>query len=242
MSAAVTSPIPYCGVAPEPVDLWLRWNVDPLVMLPLVALALYPWVAGFKRHRMVVTAAAGVLLLVFVSPLCASASALFSARSVHHLLLAACAAPLLAVALRTHLRIGAGAALLAHTAAFWVWHFPPVYAMAFASDAVYWAMQLLLLGTGVAFWSSVWRPGASPAAAIGGLAGNMMQMGLLGALLTFAPKALYGPHFFVTQPWGLTPLEDQQLAGLIMWVASIPIFLVPLLALGRQRLGTQAAF
>jgi putative membrane protein len=229
-------------VAPQPVDLWLRWNFDPLVLLPLAALALYPWVSGFKRHRMAVTAAAGVLLLVFVSPLCASASALFSARSVHHLLLAACAAPLLAVALRNNFRIGAGAALLAHAAAFWVWHFPPVYAMALASDAVYWAMQLLLLGTGVAFWSSVWRPGTSPAAAIGGLAGNMMQMGLLGALLTFAPKAFYGPHFFVTQPWGLTPLEDQQLAGLIMWVASIPIFLVPLLALGRRRLDMQAAF
>jgi putative membrane protein len=52
----------------------------------------------------------------------------------------------------------------------------------------------------------------------------MAQMALLGALLTFAPTALYAPHYFTTQLYGLTPVEDQQLGGLIMWVASLPLY------------------
>src|SRR3546814_17286561 len=46
----------------------------------------------------------------------------------------------------------------------------------------------------------------------------MVQMGLLGALLTFSGSALYAPHLLTTQAWGMSPLQDQQLAGLIMWV------------------------
>ena len=48
-------------------------------------------------------------------------------------------------------------------------------------------------------------------------------MGLLAALIVFAPRPLYALHFATTQPWGLSPLADQQLAGLLMWLpASLP--------------------
>ena len=40
----------------------------------------------------------------------------------------------------------------------------------------------------------------------------------LGAILTFANHALYAPHFLTTATWSLTPLADQQLAGVIMWI------------------------
>jgi putative membrane protein len=61
----------------------------------------------------------------------------------------------------------------------------------------------------------------------------MMQMGLLGAILTFARFALYAPHYLTTQQYGFSPLDDQQLAGLIMWVGSLPLTIVagwPILA------------
>jgi hypothetical protein len=45
-----------------------------------------------------------------------------------------------------------------------------------------------------------------------------MQMSLLGALLTFSPRALFPVHLLTTAPWGLSPLEDQQIGGLIMWI------------------------
>ncbi|KPQ08741.1 MAG: aa3-cytochrome c oxidase assembly factor CtaG [Saliniramus fredricksonii] len=82
-------------------------------------------------------------------------------------------------------------------------------------------MQIALIATAWAFWSAVFdtRDDAletlSASAAVAGLAG---QMGLIGAVLTFAPQVLYPEHLPLTAPFGLTPLADQQLAGLIMWV------------------------
>ena len=55
-----------------------------------------------------------------------------------------------------------------------------------------------------------------------------LQNGLLGALLTFAGRPLYVGYLHTTAVWGLTPLEDQQLSGLIMW---IPASLIHLAAL-----------
>jgi len=61
-----------------------------------------------------------------------------------------------------------------------------------------------------------------------------VQMGLLGALLTFAEHPLYAPHLATTLAWGLTPLEDQQAAGLIMWAPAAALYLAgALVILGR---------
>jgi cytochrome c2 len=51
-----------------------------------------------------------------------------------------------------------------------------------------------------------------------------MHSGLLGAALTLSPRAWYPAHAATTGAWGLSPLEDQQLAGLIMWVPASVIF------------------
>ncbi|WP_425540700.1 cytochrome c oxidase assembly protein [Rhodoblastus acidophilus] len=47
---------------------------------------------------------------------------------------------------------------------------------------------------------------------------SALQMTALGALLTLAPHTLFSLHVLSASAWGLTPLEDQQLGGLIMWV------------------------
>ena len=54
----------------------------------------------------------------------------------------------------------------------------------------------------------------------------MLLMGLLGALLVFAGEPLYAPHFATTLAWGMTPLEDQQAAGLIMWAPAAAAYLL----------------
>ena len=46
---------------------------------------------------------------------------------------------------------------------------------------------------------------------------TMLATGALGALLTFAPVPWYRAYADGA-PWGLSPLEDQQLGGLLMWV------------------------
>jgi cytochrome c oxidase assembly factor CtaG len=60
---------------------------------------------------------------------------------------------------------------------------------------------------------------------------------VLGALLTFAPHSWYRTYVASTAAWSLTPLEDQQLGGLIMWVPAGVILLVIGLALFAAWMG-----
>ncbi len=91
----------YCGEAPIPAELAGRWNGDPVLMIVLATCALLFYFGQRAKTRPAgerYSFAAGliVLLVAFVSPLCAWSSALFSIRVVHHLLLVGVAAPLLA--------------------------------------------------------------------------------------------------------------------------------------------------
>ena len=63
---------------------------------------------------------------------------------------------------------------------------------------------------------------------------TFLHMGLLGAVLTFADRPLFRWHLITTQAWGLSPLQDQQLGGALMWVPGIALFLWSVLrSLGR---------
>jgi putative membrane protein len=235
---------PYCGVGPTPLDLAMRWNLDPMLLIALAVLAALLWwrTRAQPRRRAAGAAALMVLVVTFVSPLCALSSALFSARTVHHVLLVAAAAPLLSAALpppRAKLPLAATVAV--QTAVFWAWHAPGAYGAALSNEAIYGLMQLSLLGSATLFWRAA-RSAESWPAAIGQIA-TMIQMGLLGALLALAPKAIYAPHLATAQAWGLTPLEDQQLAGLIMWIPAGTIYLAAAVAAARRGLmPVKAAF
>lgn len=172
-----------------------------------------------RERYPIVAAAFGVLVLAFVSPLCALASALFSARAVHHILLVACAAPLIALIGPAERRpIGIAVPFAVSTVTLWAWHLPAAYTAALNQHAIYWVMQLTLLGTAVWFWYAILAARATLPAALVTVAAAAGQMGLLGALLTFAPDALYPHHMIAPIAFGMGPLRDQQLAGLIMWV------------------------
>jgi len=54
---------------------------------------------------------------------------------------------------------------------------------------------------------------------------------ILGALLTFAPHIWYPSYSATTRAWGFTPLQDQQIGGLIMWVPGGLVYLATGLAL-----------
>ncbi len=224
--AVMESPVPYCGAAPEPWELASRWNLDPWVIGALAGLAAY---ALARRRNPFLGGAWLLLAVIFVSPFCALTSALFSARVVHHALLVAVVAPLLAFGLPRWKTPPLAVATGLHFAVLWAWHAPGAYAWALAGDGAYWLMQASLLGSALAFWAAV--RSAPPLAAAAGLAGTMMQTGLLGALITFAGSPLYAPHFGVTAPWGLTALEDQQVGGLIMWAPMAGAYLLAVLVL-----------
>jgi putative membrane protein len=212
--------IPYCGPAPAPGGVLAAWNLDPAL---LAALAAATWFLRAEPLR--VKLGLAVLAIAYVSPICALSAGLFSARSVHHLLIVFGAAPLLASLLRTR-GVPLSIAFLLHVAVFWGWHVPAVYGWALSTDVAYWLGQAALVGSSVLFWNSIERRETSAPAAFFALIALVMQMGLLGALITFAPGALYAPHYLTTQQYGFSPIKDQQLAGLLMWVGSLPLTVI----------------
>jgi putative membrane protein len=226
----------YCGPAPSLADLATRWNFEPFLLVSLALAALIGWrvVRGKHRSQQLAFGAAWTLAaLLFISPLCALTVALFSARVSHHILLTMGVAPLLAFALPAKLgqSLPALPVLVISTIIMWFWHWPDLYVSAFAHPAIYWGMQLSFLASFTALWLLLLRSQSIFSAGLTALAAAI-QMGFLGALLVFAPSPLYAPHFATTLSFGLTPLDDQQLAGLIMWVPAN----LPLLALAVWRL------
>lgn len=215
----------YCGPAPTPQSLAGAWSLDATALgLCALAVAVHLWVRPAERPTALASGLI-VLALLFLSPLCALSAALFSARAAHHVLLVALAAPLLALAFpaRGRPRLGIGWPALLHGFVFWLWHAPSVYAAGVGHSSLYWLMQASLLGTGVWLWRRVLDPREPAGGVLVALLGTTLQMGMLGALLTFSTTPLYGPHLLATAPFGLSPVEDQQLAGLIMWVpAALP--------------------
>jgi cytochrome c oxidase assembly factor CtaG len=113
------------------------------------------------------------------------------------------------------------AAWLIHGVSLWVWHVPVFYQATLNSELVHAAQHATFLATALLFW---W-------ALIHGRGGRMsygigvayvfttaVHTSVLGALLTCSTKIWYPIYEGRTAPWGLTPLQDQQLGGLIMWV------------------------
>ena len=70
--------ITYCGVPAVPADFWIRWNGDPLLLAALAALA-FAVGRGYSSNARAGWGAIALMVVIFVSPLCALASALFSA-------------------------------------------------------------------------------------------------------------------------------------------------------------------
>lgn len=126
-------------------------------------------------------------------------------------------------------------AWLLHAAALWGWHAPPLYQAALRSESVHVAEHLSFLGTALLFWWTALAPPSARHAGVGlgvlSIFAMSLHGGLLGALMTFAPTPWYPIYLDRTAPWGLTPLADQQLAGLLMWIPTGTVYLAAALGL-----------
>ena len=214
--------IAYCGPAPLPAEIWTRWNLDPGLIAPLVLLMLPIALGRSAAPPRTVGVAIGLMLVIFVSPFCALSSALFSARVLHHVILISAVAPLLAIAYPAQRHsLPLAPLVVIHAVILWLWHTPGAYVWGLATVPAYWLMQVSLLGSAWLMWRAVLAPATPPGAALMALAATIGQMGLLGALIVFAPRPLYAVHFESAWAWGLSPLADQQLAGLLMWVPAM---------------------
>jgi cytochrome c oxidase assembly factor CtaG len=204
------------------------------------------------RHQTAFALGVVSIVAALVSPLEPLAESLASAHMIQHLLLIAVAAPLLVVgnAARTTLlglprrtrsiahrvlrRCGfvlrryAGVGIAVHIGAIWFWHARGPYDAAVRSSGVHALEHLSLFGTALWAWSSVLgvpaRRRRGPAMLW--LFALSAQSAVLGALLTFAPQPWYRSYQDTTTAYGFDQLDDQRLAGAIMWVPGCSVYLV----------------
>jgi cytochrome c oxidase assembly factor CtaG len=123
-----------------------------------------------------------------------------------------------------------GHATVLHGVAIWAWHAPILFDAAVTNVALHRAQHLSFFLTAVLFWWSVLRRSESGAGAWHVFI-TMLHTSVLGALMALAPRVLYGAQTAAAYEWGLTPLEDQQLAGIIMWIPAGTIYAGAALAL-----------
>lgn len=125
-------------------------------------------------------------------------------------------------------------AFVLHGVALWAWHLPGLYQATLRSEALHTLQHVSFLGTALLFWYAVvhGREGRTAyGASVFYLFATAMHSGGLGALLTFAARPWYPVYGDAAAAWGLTPLQDQQLAGLIMWIPAGVAYVVAGLAL-----------
>jgi cytochrome c oxidase assembly factor CtaG len=129
----------------------------------------------------------------------------------------------------TWLSTGRNATLL-HGIAIWVWHAPVLFDAAVVNTTLHRLQHVSFFATAILFWWSVFRRSETGAAAWHVFV-TMLHTSILGALMTLAPRVLYQQQTATAAAWGLSPLEDQQLAGIIMWVPAGTIYAGTVLAL-----------
>jgi cytochrome c oxidase assembly factor CtaG/polyferredoxin len=132
-------------------------------------------------------------------------------------------------------------ALVLFVAATWLWHAPPVYDLALRSNGWHYLQHACFLGAALVFWYSILRPYParprwSPWLLLPCLFLADLSNTALAALLTFSDRVLYPYYAEVPRLAGLSPLEDQSAAGVVMWVPGSVAFLLPLFAIGVQLL------
>jgi cytochrome c oxidase assembly factor CtaG/ferredoxin len=130
--------------------------------------------------------------------------------------------------------------------ATWGWHLPAAYELALRSSGWHYVQHVCFLATGLLFWYPVVRPYPSrPQWSLWLLLPYLIladvQNTVLSALLTFADRPLYPYYTEVPRIGGLTALEDQSAAGVIMWVPGSLVYLAPLFVIGVRLLAGERA-
>lgn len=125
-------------------------------------------------------------------------------------------------------------AWLVHAVALWIWHVPVLFDAVLQNEWVHTLQHLSFLLSALLFW---WALIHGPQGAMGYGAAVLylfttsLHSGALGALITLAGSVWYPSYIPLTGSWGLTPLEDQQLGGLIMWIPAGLVYIIAGLAL-----------
>ena len=139
-----------------------------------------------------------------------------------------------------HFATGPLVVWILHGLALWIWHVPVLFEAALGNDGVHALQHFCFFWTAALFWWSVvhgryGRLGYGVAVVFVFTTG--LHSGILGALLTWSQRVWYPTYGARAPAWGVGALDDQQLAGLIMWVPAGVVFLVVGVALFAAWIG-----
>jgi cytochrome c oxidase assembly factor CtaG len=204
-----------------------------------------------------------VVGIALFSPLHEASEQIFSAHMIQHELIMALAAPMLVLARPAGLFLralplvvrdrAAGMmrhdvvraswarmtrpveAWIIHAVVIWGWHIPALFQATQHNFWIHAAQHFSFFASAVAFWWSIFQGRrAGRGMAILSLFTTAVHTGVLGALMAFSRAPWYPVYANGAAEWGLTPLGDQQLAGLIMWIPASAAYLIGALILTRR--------
>jgi putative membrane protein len=125
-------------------------------------------------------------------------------------------------------------ASIASVLALWIWHVPLLFNAALGNEGVHVLQHASFFVSSLLFWWALF-PGRNARSASGAgvfyVFAAGVQSSVLGALLTFAQTPWYQAYVLTAEIWKLTPLEDLQLGGLVMWIPGGLIYLAITLGL-----------
>jgi len=196
-----------------------------------------------------------VLLVALTSPIDAYEGSLFSVHMLQHMLLELVAAPLLVLAAPATLALRAATpwvrgvllavlhsrvvavvsfpllAWIVFAGVNWGWHFSGLYDQALEDPGLHDLEHLSFLAAALLFWWPVagldpsrWRMPYPVRLFYLFLA--MPQNSFLGVALMSAPEVLYPHYLSNVRDWGPTPIVDQNVGGMLMWVGGDVAFLL----------------
>jgi len=223
---------------------WSAWHIEPTVVAgAVVVVGLYiqsllqarptppAWrIACFSLGSL-------AIFLALSSPLDAAADRLLSMHMLQHVVLTTIGPPLVLLGLApSQLQVLLRPGLVNRLARvltnpvfaaalfiinMWFWHVPSVYDRALTDLPVHVIMHLAFMATGLIFWWPVIQPlpqlsRLGEGARLLYLFVSGFPMGLLALLLIASGSAVYGYYEVAPRLWGISPLIDQQIAGIIM--------------------------
>ena len=123
-------------------------------------------------------------------------------------------------------------AWLVHAIVIWSWHVPALFQAALRNDAVHALQHMTFIASALLFWSAVMHPRQREMLGLSILLlfTTAVHTAVLGALIAVARTPWYPAYGSGGATWGLTPMQDQQLAGLIMWIPANVAYLIAALA------------
>jgi cytochrome c oxidase assembly factor CtaG len=133
----------------------------------------------------------------------------------------------------------------AGAAAVIAWHIPVLFNLAMSSHTWHIVEDASFLSAGLLFWRPIirhWSSDAKPPQWSMPLYLFLATLpcDILSAFLTFCDRVVYPSYVSAARMFNISPLQDQECAGALMWVCVTFVYLIPAVVITMQILGPSA--